>query len=59
MHNSRRGLGGVVKYKYKCSALFGAGRGEMHRRTAWHNDLLSACAPNLLSLWSLQACFPR
>jgi hypothetical protein len=59
MYNSRRGLGGVVKYKNKCPALLGAGRGEMHWRAAWHNDLLSARSPNLPSPWSLQACFPR
>jgi len=43
--------------EHERTAHLGAGGSEMHRRTAWHNDMSAPSAPDHFARWSFKAGF--
>jgi hypothetical protein len=46
-----------VENENDCPACLSTGCGKVHRRTAWHYDIMSACTPDLFAFRCLQTSF--
>jgi hypothetical protein len=46
-----------VENENDCPACLSTGCGKVHRRTAWHYDIVSACTPDLFAFRCLQTSF--